>query len=137
MVARSTTQTALRIGALALLWVGLSGKIDVVHLGFGGISVALTLWMTRDLRVADTLTQRRRPVGRVRLGPALRYAVDLGDPDHALFGLAGGQSGHPGSPYYTDGLTDWLAGRPRPLWMHASDVSYHQNGTWKLHPAQP
>jgi penicillin amidase len=71
------------------------------------------------------------------LGPALRYAVDLGDPDHALFGLAGGQSGHPGSPHYTDAFGDWLAGRPRPLWMHASDVSYHQKGTWELQPADP
>lgn len=73
----------------------------------------------------------------VALGPAFRYAVDLGDPDHALFGLAGGQSGHPGSAHYADALDDWLGGRPRPLWMHASDVSYHQKGTWELHPAEP
>jgi penicillin amidase len=80
---------------------------------------------------------RELPERDALLGPALRYAVDLGDPDHALFGLAGGQSGHPGSPHYTDGLDDWLAGRPRPLWMHASDVSYHQKGTWELDPAHP
>ena len=77
------------------------------------------------------------PDAALELGPALRYAVDLGDPDHALFGLAGGQSGHPGSPHYADALADWLSGQPRPLWMHASDVSYHQKGTWELRPADP
>jgi len=77
------------------------------------------------------------PDDALELGPALRYAVDLGDPEHALFGLAGGQSGHPGSPHYADALADWLSGQPRPLWMHASDVSYHQKGTWELRPADP
>ncbi len=77
------------------------------------------------------------PDGALELGPALRYAVDLGDPEHALFGLAGGQSGHPGSQHYADALADWLSGQPRPLWMHASDVSYHQKGTWELQPADP
>jgi penicillin amidase len=84
-----------------------------------------------------TMYSGELPVTEIELGPALRYAVDLGDPDHALFGLAGGQSGHPGSDHYADALEDWLAGRPRPLWMHASDVSYHQKGTWQLHPADP
>lgn len=64
---------AARIGALAALWVALSGKLDPVHLGFGVVSIALTAWMTRDLRVAGTLVARHRPLGRVRLAPALRY----------------------------------------------------------------
>jgi penicillin amidase len=70
----------------------------------------------------------------LELGPGLRYAVDLGDPDHALVGLAGGQSGSSGSAHYADSLRDWLAGRPRPLWMHQSDIAYHQVGTWELVP---
>jgi multicomponent Na+:H+ antiporter subunit E len=73
MPAHRTYATAARIGVLAVLWVALSGKIDPVHLGFGAFSVALTAWMTRDLRVADTLTARHRPLGRLSLGPALRY----------------------------------------------------------------
>ncbi|HXZ84306.1 MAG TPA: penicillin acylase family protein, partial [Myxococcota bacterium] len=74
------------------------------------------------------------PDPAVELGPGLRYAVDLADPDHALVGLAGGQSGSPGSEHYADALADWLAGRPRPLWMHQSDIAYHQKGTWELRP---
>ncbi|HTO71653.1 MAG TPA: penicillin acylase family protein [Myxococcota bacterium] len=81
-----------------------------------------------------TMYHREVPDLAVELGPGLRYAVDLADPDHALVGLAGGQSGSPGSDHYADALADWLAGRPRPLWMHQSDIAYHQKGTWELRP---
>jgi acyl-homoserine lactone acylase PvdQ len=60
--------------------------------------------------------------------------VDLADTDHMLLGLAGGQSGHPGAPHYDDALADWLQGQPRPLWMHAADIAYHERGVWELHP---
>jgi len=73
MPSAARNRTAIRLGVLALLWVGLSGKVDPVHLGFGAFSVALAAWLTRDLRVDQTLTVRQRPLGRIRLGPALRY----------------------------------------------------------------
>jgi multicomponent Na+:H+ antiporter subunit E len=66
-------RTATRIGVLAVLWVMLSGKLDPVHLGFGAVSVALAAWLTRDLRLAQTLTLRQRPLGHMRLGSAVRY----------------------------------------------------------------
>jgi penicillin amidase len=68
------------------------------------------------------------------VGPVVRLAVDLADTDHMLLGLAGGQSGHPGAPHYDDALADWLQGQPRPLWMHAADIAYHERGVWELHP---
>ncbi len=74
---------------------------------------------------------------RPRVGPAFRFAIDLSDPEHARFGLCGGQSGHPAAGGYDDGLEDWLAGRPRILWMHPADVAYHARGTWELRPAHP
>ena len=49
-----------------------------------------------------------------------------------VFGLAGGQSGHPGSRHYDDALGDWLRGRPRTLWMHWIDVSNLEEGVWEL-----
>jgi multicomponent Na+:H+ antiporter subunit E len=73
MIRHSAPRAVLPIVVLAALWVALSGKIDPVHLSFGAFSVALTAWMTRDLRLAGTLTGRRRAVGRMRLGPAVRY----------------------------------------------------------------
>ncbi len=74
---------------------------------------------------------------RAAVGPVLRYAVDLGDPEHALWDLAGGQSGHPLDPHYDDGIADWVAGRPRPLWMHRRDLAYHDASVWRLLPARP
>jgi acyl-homoserine lactone acylase PvdQ len=74
------------------------------------------------------------PGDDARVGPGLRYAIDLADPDHAQFGLAGGQSGFAGDPHYVDGIGDWLAGRPRPLWMHRADLAYHRRGVWELRP---
>ncbi len=113
-----------RLGGGSLAWVGR-------RLGSGPFAAP------GDPDSVWTMFNGDLPDEALELGPALRYAVDLGDPEHALFGLAGGQSGHPGSPHYADALADWLSGQPRPLWMHASDVSYHQKGTWELHPADP
>ena len=77
------------------------------------------------------------PTRSVAIGPVVRYAVDLGDLDHPMFGLAGGQSGHPGARHYDDALQDWLRGRARPLWRHRLNVAYHSQGVWKLHPPPP
>jgi penicillin amidase len=74
------------------------------------------------------------PTDEVRIGPGLRFAVDLADVDHAQVGLAGGQSGFAGDPHHTDALRDWLDGRARPLWMHRGDVSYHRTGVRELLP---
>jgi acyl-homoserine lactone acylase PvdQ len=110
-----------RSGTGTLRWVGR-------RLGVGPFPVP------GDPDTAWTMYHRALPDRALELGPGLRYAVDLGDPDHALVGLAGGQSGSSGSDHYADALGDWLAGRPRLLWMHQSDIAYHQKGTWELLP---
>jgi penicillin amidase len=110
-----------RSGSGTLGWVGR-------RLGVGPFPVP------GDPDSAWTMYHALVPDRSLELGPALRYAIDLGDVDHALVGLAGGQSGNPGSPHYADALNDWLAGRPRPLWMHHSDVAYHQKGSFELRP---
>jgi penicillin amidase len=48
-------------------------------------------------------------------GPGVRFLLDFKDPDKALFGLAGGESGNPLSPHYADWLNDWRDGLYRPL----------------------
>lgn len=75
--------------------------------------------------------------GPVGVGPAVRYAISMADVDHAQFALAGGQSGHPGASTYDDAMADWLAGRPRPLWMHEANLSYHSQGRWEFTPEAP
>ncbi len=77
------------------------------------------------------------PPFRALVGPALAFAVDLARPDHPQVSLAGGESGHPSSPFYRDALADWLDARARPLWMDEADVSYHATGAWELSPARP
>jgi penicillin amidase len=69
------------------------------------------------------------------VGPAFRFAVDLGDPDHPRFGLCGGQSALPLARTYSDGVDDWVRGQPRVLWMHTADLAHHARGTWRLEPA--
>lgn len=71
------------------------------------------------------------------VGPVVRLGIDLADPEHLQVGLAGGQSGHPGASHYDDGMADWLAGRPRPLWTHRDDLTYYSEGLWELHPPKP
>jgi penicillin amidase len=41
--------------------------------------------------------------------------VELGPEVRAWGILPGGPSGNPGSPYYDNGVDDWLAGRAHPL----------------------
>jgi penicillin amidase len=43
--------------------------------------------------------------------PAYRMIVDLADPTRSVALLAGGESGHPGSPHYADQIGAWRSGR--------------------------
>ena len=97
--------------------------------------------MTRKDRVdpgsADSLWAMHTgfaPPFEPRVGPVLRFAIDMSSPEHPIVDLAGGQSGDPRSRSTAEGLERWLAGRPQPLWMHPADVSYHAAGVWELDP---
>jgi penicillin amidase len=107
----------------------------------GGFNGWLGRWLGRgpfaapgDADSVWTMHHAVLPAHRVEVGPVLRYAVDLDRADHARVGLAGGQSGHPGTPHYDDALADWLAGRPRLLWMDRGDIGRLATGRWVLRP---
>ena len=51
----------------------------------------------------------------VRFGASERFAVSPGSEATAYFHMAGGQSGHPLSPYYRAGFDDWARGQPLPF----------------------
>jgi penicillin amidase len=59
------------------------------------------------------------------VGPVVRFTVDMADPWRATYGLAGGESGWPKSPYYGNLLDDWRTGRGRPLTPPASSADTH------------
>jgi len=56
------------------------------------------------------------PGGMGRLTSAFYRAVyDLGEPHRSGWSAVPGQSGHPASPHYADGVEDWLQARLQPL----------------------
>ncbi|MCB1625933.1 MAG: penicillin acylase family protein [Pseudomonadales bacterium] len=48
-------------------------------------------------------------------GASERFAVSPGAEEEGYLQLAGGQSGHPLSPFYRAGFRDWASGRPTPF----------------------
>jgi penicillin amidase len=55
-------------------------------------------------------------------GPGMRMVIDLSRPGALSFNLAGGQSGHPLSPHYSDLLLEWAAGSYRTFQAPAEDI---------------
>jgi penicillin amidase len=48
-------------------------------------------------------------------GASERFAVTPGREAEGYLQIAGGQSGHPLSPYYRAGFAEWAAGKPLPF----------------------
>jgi penicillin amidase len=57
-----------------------------------------------------------------RVGPPYRFIADLGDLDHCWGLLAPGQSGHPASPHYSDGIRPWMEGRYHPILIRREEI---------------
>jgi len=82
------------------------------------ISRALPSFFARWLDMPADQLPGDRDMPRVQsptFGASERFAVAPGDEEHGYFMLAGGQSGHPMSPYYGAGHADWAAGKPTPF----------------------
>ncbi len=67
---------------------------------------------------------------RVYHGPAYRLVVDLADPDHARFVIAGGNGGRPDSPYITNHYPSWLKGEYFTLSLKRSELQ--TDSTWHV-----
>ena len=82
------------------------------------VSRALPAFVARWLDMPPDQLPGDRDMPRVQsptFGASERFAVAPGDEEHGYFMLAGGQSGHPLSPYYGAGHADWAAGKPTPF----------------------
>jgi penicillin amidase len=64
-----------------------------------------------------------------------RAVWDVGDWDAGGIVIPSGESGEPGSPYYTDSTPDWIAGRLSPLPFSAFALRRHARQTLLLEPA--
>ncbi len=81
------------------------------------LSSALPL-LSRLLDMPDTEIAGDRDMPRVQaltFGASERFAVSPGHEAEGYLHLAGGQSGHPLSPYYRDGFDEWARGEPLPF----------------------
>jgi penicillin amidase len=75
---------------------------------------ALSQWLDMPPRALPGDGNMPRVQG-VRFGASQRMAVSPGDEHNGYFHMPGGQSGHPRSPFYGAGHTDWEQGRPTPF----------------------
>ncbi|MGB0931082.1 MAG: penicillin acylase family protein, partial [Chitinophagales bacterium] len=57
-----------------------------------------------------------------RHGPSWKMVVELGDSVKAYGVYPGGQSGNPGSPYYSNFINTWVEGEYFPLWFMQSST---------------
>jgi penicillin amidase len=62
-----------------------------------------------------------RPV----VGPPFRFIADLGDLEHCWGMLAPGQSGHPFSPHFRDGVQPWFEGSYHPMLFRRDEVEHN------------
>lgn len=67
-------------------------------------------------------------------GPPYRFIADLSDIDHCWGMLAPGQSGHPGSLHYGDGVKPWLEGDYHPVLVRRDEIEQNLCGRLKLIP---
>lgn len=82
------------------------------------LSRALPGWLARQLDMPADELPGDSNLPRVQapdFGASERFAVAPGDEENGYFMMPGGQSGHPLSPYYGAGHSDWVQGTPTPF----------------------
>lgn len=68
------------------------------------------------------------------VGVSFRMILDFSDLKHAWWVLPPGQSGHPGSPHYSDGIEPWLKVKYYPMLWDWTEIKENQEGTLRLVP---
>ena len=110
-------------GIAARTW-GERNTMRIAH----AVSRALPAFLARQLDMPPDRLPGDRDMPRVQsptFGASERFAVAPGDEEHGYFMLAGGQSGHPLSPYYGAGHADWALGKPTPFLPGPAEHSLH------------
>ena len=70
------------------------------------------------------------------MGVSFRMIVDFADVDGAVWILPPGQSGHPGSPHYSDNIQPWLNLEYHPMLWNWDRIKANQEGTLWLLPVR-
>ena len=118
---QSVLETAARMSAGGPLAEATWGKENIVHLRHP-LSPGLPPLLSRLLSPFLDAPPRGLPgdAGLPRAqngnhGPSNRFVVAPGREETGILHMPGGQSGHPGMPYYLSGHRDWEEGRPTPF----------------------
>lgn len=88
------------------------------------ISQQLPDWVTRWLDMPNDPLPGDHNMPRVQspnFGASQRSVIAPGQEELSFFDMPGGQSGHPLSPYYGKGHTNWVQGKPTPFLPGAAD----------------
>lgn len=100
-------------GIAAYSW-GKENTANIQH----PLSQALPEWLTSWLDMPADPLPGDHHMPRVQapsFGASIRFGVAPGNETAGYFHMPGGQSGHPLSPFYGSGHTDWVAGHTSPL----------------------
>jgi penicillin amidase len=111
---RTAAKLAKQEGGIAKRTWGERNTMRIAH----PLSRALPSFAAKFLDMPADELPGDRDMPRVQapaFGASERFAVAPGDEANGYFELAGGQSGHPLSPYYGAGHADWVAGKPTPF----------------------
>jgi len=68
------------------------------------------------------------------VGVSFRMILDFANLNRSVWVLPPGQSGHPGSPHYTDGIKPWLNMEYHPMLWDWEDIYANQEGLLQLMP---
>ena len=74
------------------------------------------------------------PPGPVKIIASCRLLIDVGEWDNSLAVLPGGQSAHPASPHYQDGLADWHNNQYHPMLYTRERIEAATESKIILHP---
>jgi penicillin amidase len=91
-----------------------------------------TLGMAAHMGPGPGRTEEGKIPCRVYHGPAYRLVVDLADPDHAKFVIAGGNGGRPDSPFTMNQYPLWLRGAYSDLSLQRDDLEVVAR--WSIEP---
>ena len=109
--------TAERLSAAGPLAGRTWGDENIVHVRHP-LSPALPRFLSRRLDAPPRGLAGDAGLPRAQNGshgPSNRFVVAPGREETGILHLPGGQSGHPGSPYYLGGHRDWEEARPTPF----------------------
>ncbi len=107
---RIAEQMQAQPGGMAARTWGEENTADIRH----PFSRALPSWIAAWLNMPADQLPGDHHMPRIQapdFGASLRFVVAPGEEEQGYFEMPGGQSGHPLSPYYGSGHSDWVTGR--------------------------